>query len=314
VVAGVSTTAGIARADPATAEALFREGRRLLDEGNYDVACVKLAESQVQDPASGTLINLALCYEKQGKLASAWAQYRLAAALARSDGRADRVASAEKRAAELEPRVPHLVLRVPVVAPGMEVSWGATHVGAGAFDSPIPLDPGAYVMTAAAPGYRSVSTPLELREGERRVLEVSPLQPLPAPLPPPAAPGRPAVGAEQPPAVVPHARSRTLAYILGGTGIAVLGVGAAFGASSLSAYANAESLCPTHHGCDPGAMEAWRDAQTRAWVANVALGLGLAATAAGVWLWVSPPRAGKGRALQLVPLARGAALSLEGAL
>ena len=108
-----------AAADPLTAEALFREGRRLLDEGRFDEACAKLAESQVQDPASGTLINLALCYEKQGKFATAWATYLAAAASARKDGRADRVLSAERKGAEIEPRVPRLVFRTAQPAAGM---------------------------------------------------------------------------------------------------------------------------------------------------------------------------------------------------
>src|SRR5688572_16417056 len=136
------TWSGSALGDPATAEALFRDGRRLLDEGRYDEACSKLAESQAQDPASGTLINLALCYEKQGRLATAWAHYRSAAVLARKDGRADRVATAEQKTAELEGRVPHLVLHAAEPRSGMEARWGSVRMGAGAFDTPIPVDPG----------------------------------------------------------------------------------------------------------------------------------------------------------------------------
>ena len=47
--------------DAIMAEALFREGRALMDAGNYDSACPKLAESYSQDPATGTLLALALC-------------------------------------------------------------------------------------------------------------------------------------------------------------------------------------------------------------------------------------------------------------
>lgn len=314
---GVLALTGIARADPATAEALFREGRRLLDEGHYEAACTKLAESQAQDPASGTVINLALCYEKQGRLASAWAQYRLAAALARNDGRTDRVTSAERSAAAIEPRVPHLVIRTTEVAPGMELRWGTNRLGAGAFGSKIPIDPGTYDMTATAPGHQTWTASLTIAEGEVRTLEVPPLAllstPPAAPEGPAAVPPRAAAPAPVPPPA-PQEASRTWALVVGGTGVVALGVGAAYGVSSLSAYADAEQQCPTHHGCGSAAMSARDDAQTRAWVANVALGVGVAATAAGIWLWLSPPGSRATTSLHLVPLVRGASLSLSGAL
>src|SRR6266699_3327978 len=72
------------------AEALFREGRQLLKEAQVDEACLKLAESYSQEPASGTLLNLARCHEIQGKIATAWAEYAAAARLSRTQGREDR--------------------------------------------------------------------------------------------------------------------------------------------------------------------------------------------------------------------------------
>ena len=58
--------------DVALSEALFREGKTLLQEGKFDQACPKLAESHRLDPAGGTLVTLGLCYEGAGKTASAW--------------------------------------------------------------------------------------------------------------------------------------------------------------------------------------------------------------------------------------------------
>jgi hypothetical protein len=53
--------------DVATAEALFREGRALMDMGDFVAACPKLAESHAQDPATGTLLALAVCQEGAGQ-------------------------------------------------------------------------------------------------------------------------------------------------------------------------------------------------------------------------------------------------------
>jgi len=54
-----------ANADMASAEALFNEGRTLLDAGKIAEACEKFAESQRLDPSPGTLLNLARCHRAE---------------------------------------------------------------------------------------------------------------------------------------------------------------------------------------------------------------------------------------------------------
>src|ERR1051325_1790887 len=92
--------------DPATAEALFRQGRQSMESKNYQDACQKFAESQKLDPAAGTAMNLATCEEKLGKLASAWQHWKEAIdALPPKD---DRIAFARSRVEELEKKLPRL--------------------------------------------------------------------------------------------------------------------------------------------------------------------------------------------------------------
>src|SRR5690242_5233362 len=76
--------------DRALATELFQQGRALMAEKKLDQACPKLEESMRLDPGGGTLLNLAICHEEQGKTATAWSEYAEAIALAQRDGRPDR--------------------------------------------------------------------------------------------------------------------------------------------------------------------------------------------------------------------------------
>src|SRR5438552_1412384 len=116
--------------DPAGAEKLFSEARKLLDAGIYAEACQKLADSQKLDPGVGTLLNLAQCYEKEGRTATAWATYHEAAAAARANGQMDREKRAARAADGLELNLPKLTLTVPDAAAdkGVEVTRNGTPV------------------------------------------------------------------------------------------------------------------------------------------------------------------------------------------
>src|SRR5689334_12967515 len=109
----VPATAGVAHAQSAEAEALFRDGRALIRRGKLAPGCDKLAASERLETSVGTLLNLGDCREKLGKLASAWAAFRKAEAMARRAGSDDkRQAEAERRARQLEPKLSNLEIRV----------------------------------------------------------------------------------------------------------------------------------------------------------------------------------------------------------
>jgi thioredoxin-like negative regulator of GroEL len=95
----------------AAAEALFNQGRDLMTAGKFVEACPKFEASQQLDPGLGTMLNLAECYEKTGRTASAWAEYREAIPLARAAGSKARQDLAVERAKALEERLSTLTIR-----------------------------------------------------------------------------------------------------------------------------------------------------------------------------------------------------------
>src|SRR5580658_6771444 len=101
-----------------TAEALFEDGRQLVMQGKYDDACPKFAASERLDPSTATLLNLASCYERQGRTATAWATYREAANAA---GRNDYLTTAERHASGLESSLARLTITVEQPVEGLHL-------------------------------------------------------------------------------------------------------------------------------------------------------------------------------------------------
>src|SRR3954452_3723875 len=104
------------------AEQLFNQARDLAKAGKWTEACPKFEASLRYDPALGTRLNLATCYEKVGKIASAWGIYRDAAELAGKAGDPKRRDYALKQAVALEKRLPKLTITAPAQTAGLAVT------------------------------------------------------------------------------------------------------------------------------------------------------------------------------------------------
>lgn len=178
-----------ASGDKVAAEQLFVEGRELMAQQQFEAACPKLQASLELDPASGTQINLARCYEKLGKLASAWRHYREASDRAVRDGNTERAQAARKFAAELEPRLPRLIIKLRSPAgppgvpgmPGVVVRRDGMPVSAALFGTAVYVDPGPHEVTATAPGRAPFSTTVTVAEAATSTVEIPELAPAAAP-------------------------------------------------------------------------------------------------------------------------------------
>ncbi len=131
-------------ADQAAAQSLFEQARKLMDAGQAERACPKLAESQRLDPGIGTLLNLGICYETAGQTASSYGAFGEAAVMARNAGDRARQGDAEQRAKAMEAKLSRLMIRV-VADPrpaGLTVKRDGRDVAEALFDTAIPVDPG----------------------------------------------------------------------------------------------------------------------------------------------------------------------------
>ena len=130
-------------ADVAAAQALFEQGRSLMARERPQDACPKFEESQRLDPALGTEFNLANCYEKIGKLASAYALYTEVAATARATGQQQREEVARQRAEAVKPKLTKLVIVAPPGSAGqLRVERDGREIGEAQWGFPVPVDPG----------------------------------------------------------------------------------------------------------------------------------------------------------------------------
>ena len=168
------------RNESRTAEALFSEGRRLMTEGKLAEACPAFAESQRLEPAPGTALNLAECYERSGKVASAWYAFREAEESAFSRGQRERAAYAKKRAAQLGPKLPRLAVVVPgdALTTGLELR-GRERRRSGRVGHAPSVNPGAHDVRATAPKRKPWATNVELQLGGATSVTVPKLDEVP---------------------------------------------------------------------------------------------------------------------------------------
>ena len=153
--------------DKAAAEALFVEGRKLMEAGRYVDACPKFEASQRLDPGVGTMLNLAECYEKSGRTASAWAEFREVISAARAAESKEREALARERAAALEGKLSRLTIALSPEAtgtPGIEIRRDGATVDSAELGTSIPVDPGKHVIEANAPGRQKWYKTIELSD------------------------------------------------------------------------------------------------------------------------------------------------------
>ncbi|HEX6274112.1 MAG TPA: hypothetical protein VFZ53_13785 [Polyangiaceae bacterium] len=276
-----------ALAADATAEALFRAGREAMEQGDYATACNRFAESQRLEPAGGTAFNLAACFEKLGRIASAWKTYREAAErLPPGDAR---TRHAEERARGLEAKLPKLTLLPGPGAENVGVELNGTELGAASLGLELPVDPGAQRIVVRAKGREARTMTVTLGESETKQVVVSPG---PATAPEPVAtPAATASANARDSAPSDHGSGqRTLGWVLGGVGVAGLAVSAVTGVMVLDRKSTVDEEC-TNDTCSTKGDEAAASGRTLSTVSTIAFVAGAVGVGVGAYFLLSAPDA-----------------------
>jgi hypothetical protein len=281
--------------NPAAATSLFEEGRVAANKGDLVTACAKFAESERLDPKVGTLLNLAQCEEKLGRLLSARQHWLEAIALA-TTAKDDRLAVAQQRLAALQPLIPRITVKVSGTASAVVVQRDGELFPADLIGLPQLIDPGDHRFEISAEGRGTTTTKVTIAQGDRLevVLTVAPAK-ADAPTAPPVIAG-PVVPASTPPSTPPRdagglPSQKVFALAIGAAGVVAVGVGVGFGLHALSRYDDSEPFCDDRDGCDDEGLGIRKDARRAATWSTVGFAVGLGALAGATVLWLTAPKA-----------------------
>jgi hypothetical protein len=270
------------------AEALFQQGRELFKKEQFAEACDKFTESQRLEPKLGTLLNLALCHEKIGKIAAAWAEFTSAEAIARHDGKQERAAFAREEIDALDKKLARVVFKMEAPPSGLTITIDERPLHDVVLGAPLPMDPGKHHVAVTAQGRTPWSVDLEVPAAKVEITLAIPTMPVvaepPSSAPPPLAPR--AVEPPPPPSRAPAA------LMVAGFGVGAIGlvVGAVTGALTLARSGPVVAACKSGV-CPPNQGDALAGVQTLARISDagfVIAGVGAAVGGAGLVMSLTP--------------------------
>ena len=302
-------TSGAALAAPpadvrAVAEQLYQDAYELARGGRHAEACPKLEESDRLDPANGTKLELARCYQSTRRPASAWALYVTVADADHVSGKnPEREALARAGALAIEPSLPVLTIVVPAAVaslPGIEIKRDSLVLEKPAWGMAVPIDLGEHRVTASIAGkalWEGRCTAAKL--GDRVEIRVPTLH----------EPRQVAREADRDPPAREGSTRRALLVVTGGVGALGIALGSAFGMTAISRWNDVKSAArtecrdPTHFkGCSMDVADKRADASMFATMSTVSFAIGGAGAVGMAVVWFTrPPRAPQAARIQLTP-------------
>jgi tetratricopeptide (TPR) repeat protein len=311
-VLAVAALAGSAFAD--RADELFKQGKKLMAEKKFAEACPKLEDSFKADATIGTELNIGRCYEEWGKLGKAYRTYGDALKRA-EDAKDNRAPKIKELIAKLEPNVPHLVIHIPDGAEtaGLQVAID----GAAVTDITAPqlLDPGPKSVEYALGSGPRKSKLVPMERGATSEITLDLPKPKTEKVPAKLVVAAKPTPVERPAENVGHGQ-RVAGIVIAGAGVVTVGVSTYLALAARSKYndALAASCMGMTNACNMQGLTDTHDARSAANTATIIGGVGLAAIAAGIVVYVIAPHAASSteHALYVVPTTTGTGFAFGG--
>jgi hypothetical protein len=258
----------LAEIDNDKADRLFREAVAMRDRDPAG-ACAKFEEALGFNPqAISTRLNVALCDEQAGRIASAVVKFIEVADRARENGLTEFQRAAEEKIALLSPKVPRVTFKLEEQLPGMKIVVDNDIIP---LDRLVdrPIDPGDRVIAVSAPGRITYTVTLKFEIGPPRTVSLPRL------------------------ATSNSNTRRTLGKIAVIAGGATAVTGIVVGLVARGRYNDArEAHCMPPMGppaCDGDGLTQIDSARTLGNVGTVVTVLGIGAAAVGGFLWWRSP-------------------------
>jgi hypothetical protein len=184
------------------------------------------------------------------------------------------------RLEEVEAKI--ATLRVEVTGPQQAtIAIDGTDRTAEVREGPVDLDPGEHLVRATAEGFEPAEQSVSVEEGSRDNALALELTPLPEDAPP-------TVG-NQDQGVVMEEGPLWPAFVIGGVGVAAIGVGATMGVLAMGKASDLDAACPERDQCPPDNEGLESDARL---FGNIATGMfiggGVLAAGSVVWFILRP--------------------------
>ena len=260
---------------------LFNSGMAQLAAGEVNAACDAFGESMRLSPGNGTRYQLANCYERQGKIATAWGLFQRVLVESRRARNELRVASVRARLAALGPRVPKLRIDVADSSPDLEVFRNGNALRQPQWNTEVPVDPRWYVIEARAPGKLPWMTTVAVAPATRVRIEIPSLEAAPV-----------AVKRPQPQPTPPDdglGGMRIAGITLGGVGLVSFAGAIGASVSSINKNTDFDAVCPDPKDCNAEGLALNDEAKHAADAATALTVIGGAAAVTAIVLWVAAP-------------------------
>lgn len=277
VVSALLSVRAHAETDIKKADALFEKGLSLRDT-NLQQSCDAFRESLQWNPqAIGTLMNVALCDEKLGRIASAHSRFSEARDRAKEANLPEYLEEAEAHIKQLETELPHVTIRFLGERPtGTRVLLGDIVVPPTKYEKGelVAVDPGELVIVVSAPGRIAYEARMMIGKKESKSIEVPELKK----------------------GVTVRSSRRATGIIFAAAGGTFIVTGAVLGLVAKNKYTE----CPDNI-CEPAAQSENEKALTFGNVGTVVGAVGVVAGGIGLYLWLTAPKDPSERRVTLVP-------------